>query len=77
MNEFDFYENAVVRMLDRHYFPPPWSVEEASFCFVVRDRNSQAFAHVYCDEDPTAKLLTREEAQDIARNIARLQPPAF
>jgi hypothetical protein len=31
MKEYDFYENAVMRMLDRHRFSPPWSVEEAPF----------------------------------------------
>jgi hypothetical protein len=35
MKECDFYEGAVVRMLDRHRFPPPWSVEETPACFVV------------------------------------------
>ncbi|MFY9836480.1 MAG: hypothetical protein WAK55_08415 [Xanthobacteraceae bacterium] len=72
MKEYDFYENAVVRMLDRHRFPTPWSVEEASFCFVVLDHNGQAFAHVYCDDNPTAKLLTREEARHIATKVATL-----
>jgi len=58
MSEYDFYESAVVRMLDRQRFPLPWYVEEAPGCFVVRDRNGQAFAHVYCDDNPRAKLLT-------------------
>jgi len=29
MKEYDFYESAVARMLDRHRFPLPWYVEEA------------------------------------------------
>jgi hypothetical protein len=61
-----------MHMLDRHRFPPPWSVEEAPFCFVVRDHNGQAFAHVYCDGNPTAKLLTREEARHFATKVATL-----
>jgi hypothetical protein len=28
-------------------FPPPWSVEEADACFIVRDANRQALAYVY------------------------------
>jgi hypothetical protein len=27
-------------------FPPPWSVEEQSACFVVRDHNGQQLAYV-------------------------------
>jgi hypothetical protein len=72
MKEYDFYESAVVRMLDRHRFPMPWYVEEAPGCFVVRDHNGQAFAHVYCDDNPRAKLLSREEARYIAAKVATL-----
>ena len=28
-------------------FPPPWSIEEGSACFIVRDRGGQAVAYVY------------------------------
>jgi hypothetical protein len=33
-------------------FPPPWSVEELSVCFVVGDHNEQALAYVYFEEEP-------------------------
>jgi hypothetical protein len=52
-------------------FPPPWSVEESAACFVVRDANGQALAYVYCEE-AAAKLLTRDKAQRIAVNVAKL-----
>jgi hypothetical protein len=42
------------------------------FGCVVRDYNGQAFAHVYCDDNPTAQLLTREEARHIATKVATL-----
>ena len=32
---------------DARRFPPPWSVEEAEACFIVRDANGQALAYVY------------------------------
>jgi hypothetical protein len=48
-------------------FPPPWSVEEASACFVLRD----AIAYVYCEE-AAVKLLSKDEARRIAVNIAKL-----
>ena len=43
-------------------FPPPWSIEESSACFIVRDGDKQALAYVYFENEPgssTAKLLTR------------------
>jgi len=40
-------------------FPPPWSVEEQSACFVVRDQKG-------------CEMLTQDEARRIAVNIAKL-----
>jgi hypothetical protein len=57
-------------------FPPPWSVEEQSAYFVVRDDNGQALAYIYFEDEPgrrsAAKLLEREETRRIAVNIAKL-----
>jgi hypothetical protein len=57
-------------------FAPPWSVEEQDACFVVRDRDGQALAYVYFEDEPgprsAAKLLERDEARRIAANIAKL-----
>jgi hypothetical protein len=57
-------------------FPPPWSVEEQDACFIVRDHDGQALAHVYFGDEPgrrsAAKLLTRDEARRIAVNVAKL-----
>jgi hypothetical protein len=52
-------------------FPPPWSVEEASACFVLRDANGEVLAYVYCEE-AAVKLLSKDEARRIAVNIAKL-----
>ena len=56
-------------------FPPPWSVEEQSACFVMRDHNEQALAYVYFEEElgrrSSAKLLTKDEARRIAANSCR------
>jgi hypothetical protein len=72
MSEYDFYESAAVRMLDRCRFPLPWYVEEAPSCFVVRCRNSHAIAHVYYGDKPSTKLPMREEARRIAVKVATL-----
>jgi hypothetical protein len=54
----------------------PWSVEELDGCIIVWDRNGQALTYVYFEDDPrrrsVAKLLTRDDARQIAANIARL-----
>ena len=62
--------------MSQRRFPPPWSVEEQSACFVVRDHNGQALAYIYFEDEPgrrsAAMLLTRDEARRIAVNFAKL-----
>jgi hypothetical protein len=57
-------------------FPPPWSVEEMPACFVVRDREGQALAYVYFEEEAgrqsASKLLSKDDSWRIASNIAKL-----
>jgi hypothetical protein len=57
-------------------FPPPWSIEESSACFIVRDHDKQALAYIYFENEAgrrsLAKLLTRDEAFLIAVNISGL-----
>jgi hypothetical protein len=57
-------------------FPPPWSSEEHSAYYVVRDRNGQGLAYIYYENKPgrrsTAKLLSKDEARRIAANFAKL-----
>jgi hypothetical protein len=58
------------------HFPPPWTVDENPACFIVKDRNGQALAYIYYEEEAgrrsAAKLLTWDEARRIAANIAKL-----
>jgi hypothetical protein len=57
-------------------FPPPWSVEELDACFVVRDRDGQALAYVYFEDEPgrrsAAKLLSKDAARLGWGHLARL-----
>jgi hypothetical protein len=60
-----------------HRFPPRWTIEEHNqACFIVKDRNGQALAYVYFEDEPVRRaatnLLTRDEARRIAANIANL-----
>jgi hypothetical protein len=58
------------------HFPPPWTVDETDACFIVKDHGGQALAYVYFEDEhgrrTAANLLTRDEAQRIAANIAKL-----
>jgi len=46
--------------------PPPWTIEEHTETFIVRNATGQALAYFYFEEKPgrrsAAKLLTRDEA---------------
>ena len=57
-------------------FPPPWTVERIAGGFKVCDANGQSLAYVYSretkDAADIAKVLTEDEAQRIAANIAKL-----
>jgi len=64
-----------VEMVERH-FPSPWCAEEWASCFVVSDAAGQPLAHIYFADEPgrrkAAQLLARDDARQIAENIARL-----
>ena len=51
-------------------------MDETEACFIVKDRNGQALAYVYCEDEPgrraAANLLTHDEAHRIAASIAKL-----
>ncbi len=57
-------------------FPPPWSIEEHTESFIVKDANGQALAYIYFEDEKgrrdVMKRLTRDEAWRIAANIAKL-----
>ena len=71
--EFNRSRNTNKCPLPARRFPAPWSVEEQSACFVVRDHNGQQLAYVYFEDEPgrrsaakllTSQAVTREEEED-------------
>ena len=64
-------------MAERRCIPPaPWTVDEATESFCIRDANGQALAYVYFEDEPGRRTamhrLTRDEARRIAFNMAKL-----
>jgi hypothetical protein len=57
-------------------FPPPWSIDEQTESFIVRDAKGHALAYIYFEDEPqrqrTLKRLSRDEAFLVAVNIAKL-----
>jgi hypothetical protein len=56
--------------------PAPWRVVERSESYVIEDASGQALAHVYFEDNPGRRNLTRrltsDEAWRVASNIAKL-----
>jgi hypothetical protein len=57
-------------------FPPPWSIEERSESFIVKDATGQRVAYVYFEDEPqrqrSTRRVSRDEAFLLAVNIAKL-----
>jgi hypothetical protein len=68
--------NAVSAEVTARHLPSPWSVDDLSACFVVKDGSGQELAYVYYQEHAgrraVAKLLTRDEAWRVALGIAKI-----
>jgi hypothetical protein len=52
-------------------FPSPWSSEEHSAYFVIRDHNGRALAYVYYETEPRRRSDAKQQlSKDEARRIA-------
>ena len=40
-------------------FPPPWSIEEHTESFTVKDANGQMLAYLYFEDEPQRRLSTK------------------
>lgn len=58
----------------RRYLPP-WSIEESTACFIVRDGDKQALAYVYFENESGRRSAAQSCSRGaflIAVNIAKL-----
>jgi hypothetical protein len=57
-------------------FPPPWSSEEHTESFIIKDATGSPLTYLYFENEPqhqmSTKRLSRDEAWRIAANIAKL-----
>jgi hypothetical protein len=57
-------------------FPPPWSSEEHTESFIIKDATGQPLTYLYFENElqrqMSTKRLSRDEARRIAANIAKL-----
>jgi hypothetical protein len=57
-------------------FPPPWSIDEQTESFIVKDATGLPIAYVYFEDEPqrqmSMKRMSRDEAFLVAVNIAKL-----
>jgi hypothetical protein len=57
-------------------FPPPWSIDEQTESFIVKDAQGQPLAYIYFENESqrqrSMKRLPRDEAFLVAINIAKL-----
>lgn len=56
--------------MEQRRFPPPWSLDEYTESFIVRDAAGQRLAYVYYDENPGRRSITQRLSKDEARRIA-------
>ncbi|WP_024513350.1 hypothetical protein [Bradyrhizobium sp. ARR65] len=63
-------------MMEQRRFPPPWSLDEYTESFMVRDAAGQPLCYLYYEEMELRRTqqrrLTKDEARRIARAITRL-----
>lgn len=63
-------------IVPKRTFPPPWTAEENSESYVIRDANGYPLAYVYFEDETVRQMamrrMSKDEARRIAANIAKL-----
>ena len=64
------------RVTANRRFPPPWTIDEQTESFIVKDATGLPIAYIYFEDEPQRQMpmkrMSRDEAFLIAVNIAKL-----
>ena len=53
-------------------FPPPWSIEEHTESFIVKDANGQRIAYLYFEDEPQRQMSMKRLSRNSSGSLANV-----